>query len=583
MRGIKEQAMYMNYYALGAKFFFAHNIIKFCRTILLFFLWSGIMLTPSLVAADGAWVLLRGSAAHRMRHLSCEAGREGRCLMSADQSIYQWNPQEELIHLVTSSLAQAGTIHAMVETSNVIYAATDQGLYQADLEGRHWQRIYGNSDVAWRQCRSLLVANDHLYVGTGKGLMRQLSDGSWQRIVGDWGQVAIDHLTMDGTYIYLASEAGVFRLSNQNDVSENIFFAISLNERVLSEQGMGMPVNEGAIRGLYVVQRPTQQIHLDAKNPWAKRGTHPYLFVLSQEGVFGSYDQGQSWQAWPVTSLPLEESSALVVLETGLVPMMSDEQCQDDVKSCFTIFVASHQGVYGYHQERWMRFTQGLPTFEVEDLSVVVGPRLVAATAQGVYVWGQVLERLKHLDGGGIDKNDWDAIQKKVERLIQQEPRIQQVQQWAIEYAEVSPDKIQQWRKFARVKALMPTVSVGVDRLGGDFYHWNTGASPDELQKGKFYTEWDMSVVWDLADLVWSTDQTTIDSRSKLMVELRESILDQVTRLYFERRREQWVLLTLPHEIESFTRMDHQMRIDELTALIDVLTGQRFSAVLLDQ
>ena len=37
--------------------------------------------------------------------------------------------------------------------------------------------------------------------------------------------------------------------------------------------------------------------------------------------------------------------------------------------------------------------------------------------------------------------------------------------------------------------------------------------------------------------MIFSTEQTSIDVRSRLMVQLRDDILDEVTRLYFERRR----------------------------------------------
>ena len=71
------------------------------------------------------------------------------------------------------------------------------------------------------------------------------------------------------------------------------------------------------------------------------------------------------------------------------------------------------------------------------------------------------------------------------------------------------------------------------------------------------------------------TDQTTIDSRSKLMVELREDILDQVTRLYFERRRLQLELRN-DLSIEPPVKIEKQLRLAELTALIDSYTGGQF-------
>ena len=88
--------------------------------------------------------------------------------------------------------------------------------------------------------------------------------------------------------------------------------------------------------------------------------------------------------------------------------------------------------------------------------------------------------------------------------------------------------------------------------------------------------DWDVSLSWDFGDFIFSSDQTSIDSRSKLMVELREDVLDQITRLYFERRRMQIELLSAQFPDPPIP-FDRQMRIDELTALIDALTGGGFS------
>ena len=145
----------------------------------------------------------------------------------------------------------------------------------------------------------------------------------------------------------------------------------------------------------------------------------------------------------------------------------------------------------------------------------------------------------------------------------------------AIDYAEVSPEKIKKWRSLARTKALIPTISSGINRSASELLHWDSGPNPDNLLKGREFLDWDVSVAWKLSDLVWSDDQTSIDSRSKLMVELRDDIVDQVTRLYFERRRVQIELLAIKEQEAS--QIDKQMRMAELTALIDGYTGGEFS------
>jgi hypothetical protein len=170
------------------------------------------------------------------------------------------------------------------------------------------------------------------------------------------------------------------------------------------------------------------------------------------------------------------------------------------------------------------------------------------------------------------------AGQKELEAYWEAEPGINEVHRLAVDYAEVHPDKIKIWRSLARRRAFLPSLSVGVDRGDTDLLHWDTGPSPDELRKGRDFVDWDVALSWDLGDLIWSDDQTSIDTRSKLMVELREDILDQVTRLYFERRRMQAELASA--FLDPQARLDKQMRVDELTALIDAFTGGEFSRLI---
>ena len=59
------------------------------------------------------------------------------------------------------------------------------------------------------------------------------------------------------------------------------------------------------------------------------------------------------------------------------------------------------------------------------------------------------------------------------------------------------------------------------------------------------------------------------------MVQLRDDIVDEVTRTYFERRRLQAnMLLSPPSEQQA---LEQELRLQELTALIDGLTGGFFS------
>ena len=127
---------------------------------------------------------------------------------------------------------------------------------------------------------------------------------------------------------------------------------------------------------------------------------------------------------------------------------------------------------------------------------------------------------------------------------------------------------------------MLPQLSIGFDRNSADLWHWEGGsttkADDDILQRGRDTIDWDISLSWDLGELIWNEDQTSIDVRSRLLVELRDDILDQVTKLYFERRRIRGELDEISLENRK-KRRELGLRLEELTAQLDALTGGYFS------
>ena len=130
------------------------------------------------------------------------------------------------------------------------------------------------------------------------------------------------------------------------------------------------------------------------------------------------------------------------------------------------------------------------------------------------------LNQITFADG---NSTSLEAQTQDILKKFSGEPGISDVQNAAIKYAEVHPDKIKEWRKSANRKALFPNVSVGLDRYVTDYWHWDSGTSPDTLQKGKDTVSWDIAMTWDMSELIWNSDQTSIDTRSKLMAQLRPS------------------------------------------------------------
>lgn len=222
---------------------------------------------------------------------------------------------------------------------------------------------------------------------------------------------------------------------------------------------------------------------------------------------------------------------------------------------------------------------EGLASDDIRHLAVALSggdrfPLLWAATKRGAFKTVPVRER-------AAAQNDKIKVEE-VQAIFINEPAIEEILEAAIEYAEVSPEKIRQWRKAASRRAWLPDLKIGYDESKdwqSSTYNYNySGAkvyTDDDITDGKD-SGWSVSLTWELGDLIWNSSQTTIDSRSKLMVELRDDILNEVTRLYYERRRFQYEMILDP-PVDVRERMEKELRLQELTANIDALTGSYLS------
>ncbi len=158
------------------------------------------------------------------------------------------------------------------------------------------------------------------------------------------------------------------------------------------------------------------------------------------------------------------------------------------------------------------------------------------------------------------------------------EPSIQQVHRMTIAYAELSPGKIRNWRALARLRAFVPSFSVGLNQNRDANIVSSTTAGVTKFSVGpdRRTHSLNFGFSWDLGDFIWSPDQTAIDVRSRLTTQLRQDLLEEATRLYFERRRLQAEFLAQPSE-DPVLRKERDLRLAELTAYLDALTGGGFS------
>ena len=160
------------------------------------------------------------------------------------------------------------------------------------------------------------------------------------------------------------------------------------------------------------------------------------------------------------------------------------------------------------------------------------------------------------------------------------EPSVQQVQDMAMAYTHTNREQVESWLRASRNSAWLPQLTgryTFQDTFDQDFDYEETAnadlSKAGTQQRSQVYVQ----VRWDLDELVMSSTQIRVISESQDVVKLRDTVLTQVTGLYFDRRRLQVdMLLDPPKDVRA--QVDQQLRLMELTAELDGYTGGQFSA-----
>lgn len=165
---------------------------------------------------------------------------------------------------------------------------------------------------------------------------------------------------------------------------------------------------------------------------------------------------------------------------------------------------------------------------------------------------------------------------------FENEPAVRDVQAMVLEYSKTDPKYVDEWLRAAKNAAWLPDLAVTYDYDNGYGYDYDYTVNQDgELEGTGVDNDHGVTVkgTWKLNRLVMSSDRIRVISETQDVVKLRDKILDEVTRLYFDRRRLQ-VDILLAGGGDLKTQVKNEMRLQELTAQIDAYTGGRFSAAL---
>ncbi len=170
------------------------------------------------------------------------------------------------------------------------------------------------------------------------------------------------------------------------------------------------------------------------------------------------------------------------------------------------------------------------------------------------------------------------------------EPEVLAVQAMAMDYTKTNPSLVEGWLSASKAAYALPAVTLSYDKDIDDYKTWNYldldgdgQISNSEYQYNTARADDDYGIgvrlAWRLDKLVMSSERIRVINEAQDIVKLRDKVLDEVTRIYFDRRRLQVEQLLSPAS-GLREQIKDELRLQELTASIDALTGGQFSSAL---
>jgi hypothetical protein len=407
-----------------------------------------------------------------------------------------------------------------------LYAATDRGLFHIEATGDVTRQSLGTGTGAVRR---ILVNPEFILVATDSGAFFSRAGRRWTRLDAGLPGGAVDAFAVrplpDGALLWLIVEGGVHRARLRSGAG-----------RLVLEDVAGVSIPGGRGR--------RDALDLSTSIPGAE------VAVLTRRGVL-LYSEG-SWEISSPTFPP------------GATP----------VRFGYTagrLWIATDRGLLEAASPSgpWHR---AAPPVGNTAIAVLAGgePLVYAAGARGLFVGHSRSEPAEPLD----------ALPFRRTPEVQ-EPSVRQVQVAAIRYLDLRPEKIRALQRGVRRRGWLPRFELrgsygGWDSWQHDYDEAFTYDAPrlfrDREDERNRDFEVSTALVWDLGDLAYHPESIDVSKEAREIIELRDDVLDEVTQLYFERRR---VLLQLASEppVPAAEAARLRLRADEFGSGLDAWTG----------
>ncbi len=363
---------------------------------------------------------------------------------------------------------------------------------------------------------------------------------------------SINYINRYNQTLLLATSQGLYQTQDSildwhriPELAENAsYYVEKINHHlfVIGDSGLYHLSPDGELHRSYITRSMDEEDFAQEKTHFQLHTFHADLFdtdhywLTSSKGLLRSTDKGASWKKLSLSGI--ENASIRYLGQTS--------------GATNKLYLCSNIGLFilDTKTENSKNLFSGLPTSKINWIDFDEAGTIYLATEKGLFK--------------KIPENREHNYHVSLKEIIANEPSIQEIQEAALRYNSVHPEKMASWKERIKYRALLPQLSIDYDRTIGSSF----------TQSGHYFAEgphdWGINLKWDIGDILWNPYENTEDTRSRLNSQLRFDIIDDINRLYYERIRLKHQILSLTEPEEIFIK---ELCLLELTAALDGYTG----------
>lgn len=451
-------------------------------------------------------------------------------------------------------------VRLLVEHPNnpkIVFACTNFGLYMTYDGGLNWIRTFQGVNPRGRQILHVAVDpqdDQRVFLGTGNGLYISTDGGnnyikSTSQGVGEGYINWIYFNPSDSRFIIVGTGFGVLRSKDGGQSWQWIYFTTFPPARIVRSVAMDPFDKKAGYIATHDGLFTTPNMLTGGLESWKRMGGLRFTGMEMSKIEVCPQHKGH---IWALSNMSIASVKRRGLVQTGGAFIWETVDGGDSWK---VIYSGNTQG-----SMQW---------FDIDP----VDPDMLWIT------WSRSMVRMRRTKPGQksllTPKQEAAVLKAYNEHKF---PSFSEVIMAAFRYIGVEPEMQLKYRRFSRLKALIPRVDLSVTQLGfNDYPVLFDGLYPTLPFFGRAevsgnLSEFRMMLTWDLSTLAFNLQTTMFGRVDRVSEEIRHYIRFNIHRFYPELKRLYFMMMTEPPR-DLRIRTIYKLRIEELEHYVNFLTG----------